>query len=148
MKSRFLILILSLLCVAEAFSQAAENITSITFTKQNRGFLDEVIISRDSVQGFVENHRVPESSQQYSAGIDQDGWAKLMFALKDVPLGDIDGLQSPTMNRAHDGAIHSTLVITFEDGSSVTHSFDDENPHPDLRPLLDVILEYRGPSGR
>lgn len=148
MKSCSLILILSLLCLANACPQSAEDITSITFTKQNRGFLDEVIISRDSVQGFVENHRVPDSSRQYATGFDQDGWAKIMMALRDVSLADIDGLQSPTMNRAHDGAIHSTLVIAFADGSSVTHSFDNENPHPDLRPLLDVILEYRTPAGR
>lgn len=136
------------LVVTVAVAQSAEQITSITFTKQNRGFLDELIISRDSVQGFVENHRLPESTQQYATEIDQDDWARLMLALVDVPLDQIDGLQSPTTNRAHDGAIHSTITIAFEDGRTITHSFDDENPHPDLRPLLDAILQYRIASGR
>lgn len=108
--------------------------------------LDEVVISRDSVHGAMENHRMPESSQNYASSIGQDEWAKLMLALKDVSLKDIDGLQSPTMNRAHDGALHSSIVITFEDGSSISHSFDDENPHPDLQPLLNAILEFRVPS--
>ena len=148
MKVPSILLFLSLMTAGMSFAQSLETITSIAFTKQTRGSLDEVVISRDSVQGFVENHRAPESSQQYSTGIDQDQWAKLMLALKDVPLEDIDGLQSPTRNRAHDGAVHSNIEITFEDGKTISHSFDDEDPHPDLKPLLDLILQYRVPTGK
>jgi hypothetical protein len=148
MKILSLVCVLSVVIAEKTCAQSAEKITSITFTKQTRGFLDEVIISRDSVQGFVENHRVPENSQQYATGIDGDDWSKLMLALQDISLADVDGLQSPTMNRAHDGGIHSSIVITFENGESVTHSFDDENPHPDLQPLLDAILQFRISSGK
>jgi hypothetical protein len=148
MRHLVLVCILSLMAGGKANSQSLEEITSITFTKQTRGYLDEVVISRDSVQGYIENHREPENSKDYSNAIDNHDWAKLMIALKDVPLQDIDGLQSPTMNRAHDGALHSTIVIAFEDGHTITHSFDDENPHPDLQPLLDAILEFRIPGSR
>ena len=148
MKSLVFVCIVSLMAGGKACSQSLEDITAITFTKQTRGFLDEVVVSRDSVQGYVENHREPENTKDYSNSVDQDDWAKLMFALQDVPLGDIDGLQSPTRNRAHDGALHSTITISFEDGSTITHSFDDENPHPDLKPLLDAILEFRIPGSR
>ena len=149
MKIKFAgIFLFPFLITAAACGQSAETITSITFTKQSRGFLDEVIISRDSVQGFVENHRMPESSQQYQTQIDGDQWTRLMLALQNVPLTDIDGLQSPSQNRAHDGAIHSSIVITFENGNSVSHSFDDEKPHPDLQPLLDEILQFRIHTGR
>lgn len=140
-----MIFILLITVSTAGFGQNLENITNISFTKQTRGFLDEVVISRDSVHGAVENHKVPEDSKHYSTDVDGDEWAKLMVALKDVPLEDIDGLQSPTMNRAHDGAMQSSIVITFEDGSSISHSFDDENPHADLKPLLDAILEFRIP---
>jgi hypothetical protein len=142
------IAIVLLLAAAETYSQSAENISSITFTKQTRGLLDEVIISRDSVQGFVDNHRVPEDSHQYASGIDQDDWSRLMMSLNNVSLKNIDGLQSPTINRAHDGATQSSIVITFEDGTSISHTFDDENPHPDLQPLLDVILQFHIPGGK
>lgn len=145
MKIFAVLLIASLATAGKTCAQSLENISAITFTKQTRGFLDEVVISRDSVQGFVENHRTPESSQHYAAGIDADDWSKVILSLKDVSLEDIDGLQSPTMNRAHDGAIHSSLQITFEDGSTITHSFDDETPHPDLKPLLDAVLQFRVP---
>lgn len=146
MKIAVLFSLLALVVFSNTCAQSLEHISRIIFTKQTRGILDEVVISRDSVEGFVENHRVPENSQQYSTGIDQDQWARLIMTLKDVSLEDIDGLQSPTMNRAHDGAIHSTIEIIFENGHSISHSFDDENPHPDLQPLLDAILEFRLPS--
>lgn len=123
--------------------QSLEEITTITFTKQSRGFIDEVIVSRDSLRAFSENHRNPESAQQYATDIDSDRWAQLILTLQDVPLSELDGLPSPTTNRAHDGAIHSSIVITFEDGSSVSHSFDDENPHPDLQPLFEAINRFR-----
>lgn len=143
MKIPGLLLITTLLAAGTTCAQSLESITSISFIKQSRGFLDEIVISRDSVQGFVENHRAPESSQSYATGIDRDQWATLIFSLNDVSLGNLDGLQSPTMNRAHDGAIHSNIEITFEDGNTITHSFDDENPHPDLKPLLNAILQHR-----
>ena len=143
-----ILFILTLVALGTTTAQSLEDVKSIAFTKQTRGMVDELVISRDSVEGFVENHRMPESSHRYANGIDESQWAKLILTLKDVPLEDIDGLQSPTMNRAHDGAIHSTIVITFEGGDTVTHSFDDENPHPDLKPLLDAILEFKVPTSK
>lgn len=128
---------------SEVRGQALDEITVITFTKQTRGFIDEVIISRDSVRAYSENHRSPESLHHYATDIDTDRWAELIHALRNVPLHQIDGLQSPTTNRAHDGAMHSSIVITFEDGSTVSHSFDDENPHPDLQPLMEAINAFR-----
>lgn len=148
MRSAGLIFVVMLMAAGEVPGQSLEKISSISFTKQSRGFLDEIVISRDSVQGFRENHRAPENTKRYATEVSQDDWAKLMIALREVPLEDVDGLQSPTMNRAHDGALHSSIVITFEDGNTVTHSFDNENPHPDLQPLLDAILAFRIPGKR
>jgi hypothetical protein len=143
MKAASLVLISTLLTLTFTCGQSLENITSITFTKQTRGYLDEVVINRDSVHGLLENHRAPQQFKHFAADVDQDDWRNLMVALQDVSLHDIDGLQSPTMNRAHDAAIHSSISISFENGASVTHSFDDENPHPDLQPLLAVIKGLR-----
>lgn len=122
-----------------ASAQTPDAITSIAFTKQTRGFLDELVISKDSIKEKVKNLRAPEKSKHYSSSIDMDEWTMLLASLKGVSLKHVDSLQSPTMNRAHDGAMHSAIVLTFEDGTSVTHGFDDENPHQDLRPLLKVI---------
>lgn len=148
MKHLGLTIVLAFAAAGPTCGQSLENIVSITFTKQSRGYVDEMVISRDSVHGFIEDHRRPGESKRYTTEVGADTWMKLMDALKDVPLGDIDGLQSPTMNRAYDGAMHSSIVIAFADGRTVTHSFDNENPHPDLKPLLAAILELHPPSGR
>lgn len=140
------IYIFSFMATVQCTGQQVETITSIEFTKQTRGYLDKIKISKDSVQGMVENHRASEKSRHYASPIDQDGWARLLLSLNDVSLKDVDGLQSPTMARAHDGAVHSTIVISFENGQTISHGFDDENPHPDLKPLLLAILEYRTAS--
>ena len=146
MKILGVILLLSLAILGKACGQSLENIASISFTKQSRGFIDEVVVSRDSARGVMENHREPDNSKHYAAEVDRDSWSQLLMALQGVSLQDIDGLQSPTTNRAHDGAIHSSIVITFEDGSTISHSFDDEKPHRDLQPLLDALLQFRIPD--
>jgi len=146
MKVAAFLSLLTLVISGYSCAQSLESITQISLTKQTRGILDEVVISRDSVRSVVENHRVPENSHYYTGAIDQDQWARLILALGDVSLRDIDGLQSPTSNRAHDGAVHSTITITFKNGDSINHSFDDLNPHQDLQPLLDAILEFSVPA--
>jgi hypothetical protein len=143
-----LVCILLVMMVSQCKGQSLETITSIEFVKQSRGFHDKIVISADSVRGVVENHRAAEKSEQYARDVDQDDWSSLLAALKDVSLQDLDGLQSPTMDRAHDGAIHSSIVINFEDGTSVSHGFDDEKPHPDLLPLLNAILTFKQGKGQ
>ena len=143
MKLLSVICVVFFLAVSQCSGQSLENITKIAYIKQSRGLVDKVSISKDSVQGMVENHRAAEKSRQYTSAIDGDEWAKLLLTLKDVSLQDIDGLQSPTMDRAHDGALHSNIEITFEDGKTISHGFDDENPHPDLKPLLDALINFK-----
>lgn len=146
MKLPALILISSLMALDPACAQKVDDITRITLTKQSRGYFDEVVVSRDSVRGVVENHRSPQNSMTYAVKTDPEAWARVIMTLDDVSLKDIDGLQSPTMERARDAALHSSIVIAFKDGTKVSHSFDDENPHRDLKPLLDAINELRVPD--
>lgn len=144
----FCLVLLSGWIALQACGQEAANISTITLTRQTRAYFEEVVISHDSVHSTIENHRLPEQGKHYSASIDQDDWADLMNTLTGVSLEDIDGLQSPTMDRARDAAVSSTIVIGFKDGDSVSHTFDDENPHPDLKSLLEAIDKYRLPDAR
>jgi hypothetical protein len=143
MRAFHLVLIICALHLNHACAQKQDDITAITLTKQTRGYVEEVVISRDSVHAMVENHRVPDQSKHLKSSIDQDDWARVVMTLKDVNLTDVDGLQSPTMDRARDAAMQSTIVISFKGGKSVSHSFDDENPHRDLKPLLEAIDGFR-----
>lgn len=139
MRSPVIAVFIAALSACGACAQRLENISTISLTKQTRAYFNEVVISSDSVKGMVENHRSPEKSRQYAFKTDPDKWAGLMLSLGDISLKDINGLQSPTMDRARDAAVQSSIVITLKTGGSVTHSFDDENPHPDLKPLLEAI---------
>jgi hypothetical protein len=133
---------------AQCTGQSLETITSIEFVSQSRGFHDQIVISPDSIKGVVENHRAAQKSEQYAKVVEDGEWSKVLSALQGLSLKDLDGLQSPTMDRAHDGAIHSSIVINFQDGSSMSHGFDNEKPHPDLQPLLSAILALKPGKGQ
>jgi hypothetical protein len=148
MKAFHLVLLVCLFNLNQACAQKQDDITAITLTKQTRGYVEEVVISRDSVHAMIENHRAPEQSKHFDSSIDQDEWASVVMTLNNVDLPEVDGLQSPSTDRARDAAMQSTIVISFKDGKSVSHSFDDENPHPDLMPLLDAIKGFRLPDAR
>jgi hypothetical protein len=148
MKSFCVAVFLVILMRADVRGQEAGDISTITLTRQTRAYFEEVVISRDSVHSVTENHRLPEQSKRYAAAIEPAEWTELITSIGNVSLEDIDGLQSPTMNRARDAAVHSTIDIGFKGGESVSHSFDDENPHPDLKPLLDAIDKFRLPDAR
>lgn len=143
MKLLSVICFFSFMAAGRCSGQSLENISKIEYTKESRGFADKLTVSRDSVKGMVENHRAAEKSRQYVSAIDGDDWANLLLTLKNVSLEDIDGLQSPTIDRAHDGALHSNIEITFDDGQTISHGFDNENPHPDLKPLLEALLSFK-----
>jgi hypothetical protein len=142
------ICVILVMMVSQCAGQSPGTIASIEFVKQSRGFHDKIVISPDSVHGVVENHRATQKSEKYALGVDHAQWSNVLASLKDISLKDLDGLQSPTMDRAHDGAIHSSIVINFEDGTSVSHGFDDEKPHPDLQPLLNAILAFKQGKGK
>lgn len=132
-----------LLVSLAARCQPAREVRSIQFTRESRGFLDQTTLRRDSLIVLVDNHRMTPASKHYRAPLDEKDWLKLLHLVSDLSLSEIDGLQSPTMNRAHDGALHGSIVITMASGERYQHGFDNEDPHPDLKPLLEAILSFR-----
>jgi hypothetical protein len=143
MKSIFAISVLCLIVQARCGGQDPQTITSVEFTKQSRGFLEQITVSKDSIHSVMENHRAGQRSAKYGWRTGKEDWQKVLNSLHGVSLKHVESLRSPTRERAHDAAFQSSLTITFEDGKSISHSFDDENPHADLKPLLDVVLTFR-----
>jgi hypothetical protein len=39
--------------------------------------------------------------------------------------------------------LHSTITITTKSGEQFTHSFDDDDPHEKLKPLMREILQWK-----
>jgi hypothetical protein len=137
MKARFLLLV-TLIIAAAAFGYGQSKvITKVGFTSATRGFKKEVFISNDSVTVILDGRAGNGVVKRKLASSE---WDDLVKSLDDVDLSQIPQLKSPTSRRAFDGARHSTLTITNGTGA-VTHSFDDEDPHPKLKPLMDCIVK-------
>ena len=112
------------------------NIKKIEYTTLTRGYQKHVVISADSVTSSVEGRG---EDQQHKRVLTKEEWNTVIGALKNVKLSEIPSLPSPTMKRAYDGALHSTLTLTTKDQIELTHSFDDENPHPQVVPLMKAV---------
>ena len=143
MKFLFAICLLCLIVQARCGGQDPQTITSVEFTRKSRGFLEQITVSKDSIRNVIENHRAGQRSGRYGRRTGKDDWQNVLKSLHGVSLEQVESLRSPTRERAHDGAFYSSLMITFEDGKSISHTFDDENPHTELKPLLQVMLEFR-----
>ncbi|HEY3430838.1 MAG TPA: hypothetical protein VGK39_09190 [Cyclobacteriaceae bacterium] len=114
------------------------DIVKIEFSSLTRGHSRNIIFTKDSVISSVEGR---EASPKKEKRLNAEEWQRLVGSLKNLALNEITDLQSPTMKRAYDGAMHSTIVIATSDRETFSHSFDDEDPHEKLKPLMKVIHE-------
>jgi hypothetical protein len=119
-----------------ACSQNTDAIVKVEFSSLTRGYQELVIITKDSVSQSVNGRG--ESSENAIA-IKAIEWDCIIKAFKKVSLQSIPELQSPTMKRSYDGALHSTITITTASGQQFIHSFDDDEPHEKLKPLMREI---------
>jgi len=142
MKHLILIFIL-ITCIFYACKSQHAAITRVDFAKSSRGFREELTITKDSILIVIDNARTPDSLQRFSGKLDEKKWVQLNSSLQSVSLPEIPSFESPTMKRAHDGALHGTLIITTIEGKTYSHSFDDENPHAKLQPLMKCVQELR-----
>ncbi len=128
--------------------KSQHSIQRIDFTKSARGFLEEVVLTRDSVHIKIENARSADPVQQFSEKLSPKKWSQLNDIVKDISLSEMPSYESPTKKRTYDGALHGSITLTTDDGKAYVHGFDDENPHPKLQPLMKCILEIRDKGKR
>jgi hypothetical protein len=129
---------------AVAFAQHKPTIKSIEFSKVSRGYEERVTITPDSIHTWMDNHRGQKNPSSTKSVMDSKQWAGILDTIQGLNLKELSSLPSPTMKRATDAAMHGTITITTQDGTSYSHGFDDENPHIDLMPLLKKIKEVSG----
>lgn len=135
--SQFIFLLLLTACSLKA--QRTSNIRQIQFTKTGRGYQELVRITPDSVISKIENFRAEDKSKQTSRKLDAKEWATLIKTLDDVDLKEISTLPSPTEKRAYDGALGGSLQVTTAQNETFGHSFDNEEPHTKLLPLMKAV---------
>ena len=134
MKSLLLILSLTSNTIP---AQKTGDILRIEFNSLTRGYQQLVVITADSIK--ISTHA---RGTEENKSIKNKDWIHIIKPLKNVSLSDIAELKSPTMKRAYDGARHSTITITTK-SETYSHSFDDEDPHDKLKPLLKIILDTK-----
>lgn len=122
--------------------QSDKTIVQIELSKVTRGYQEFIRISPDSVNVYKENGRDTQKPVvKYGRKLEPEEWTKLVKYTSEVSLEDFSKLPSPTMKRAVDAAMHSTITITTKDGKSYAHGYDDEDSHPLLQPLRKTIRE-------
>lgn len=130
-----LILALSLLAML-SFTQKKNDIIKIEFSSVTRGHQEFVVITPDSI-------KVTGNKQKAMArALEKKEWTAIINAIDKLELSSVSALKSPTMKRAYDGARHSTITLTTQ-SQSYAHTFDDENPHEKLKPLLKIIVDKK-----
>ena len=125
--------------------QSGKSISQIELSKTTRGHQEFIRITPDSVNVYVESHHSTEKPvTKYGRKIEPAEWTELVKITQQLKLEDIPKLPSPTMKRAVDAAMHSTIIIQTSDGKSYEHGYDDEDPHKDLKPLRREIRKVSG----
>jgi hypothetical protein len=124
------------------FAQSQDSeIVKIEFNSLTRGYHERVMLTADTVKVIKKNERSGGEEKIQCRAISPGEWNKLVNSLKGISLTEISEFKSPTMNRAFDGARHSSLIITMKNAQTAGHAFDDENPHKKLELLMKIIRE-------
>jgi hypothetical protein len=137
-------IILTLLCMAALQGQPLAEVTKIKLSKISRGYEEHITITADSLHVWIENSRGEQGRTDYSRKVSAEVWTSLVNIVKQLKLKDLPALPSPTMKRAHDGAMHSAITVETRGGKEYTHGYDDENPHQAVVPLLKRVREVSG----
>jgi hypothetical protein len=135
----YLLVFCSLSTVATC--QSPHTVSRIEFSTLTRGFQKQLFLKPDSLIEIVDGRQ--EANKVVKRSLNQADWERLVKSLDGIRLEEIPSLQSPTTRRAFDGARHSTIKITIQDGKEFEHTFDDENPHPKLKDLMEAILKVQ-----
>jgi hypothetical protein len=135
---------LLLLSCTLLWAQNNAQITQIEFSKISRGYQEHVRIKADSVHVLIQDLRGDKGTVNFSRKTEEKEWITLQEIIKSIKVNEIEGLPSPSMNRASDSAMHGTLTLTTKAQKSYSHGFDDENPHDALKPLLKAVREISG----
>lgn len=122
--------------------QLDEEIKEVAFRSMGMsGHAETITVNRDSVVLSYEKRRTQEKPLTFGRKLDNGEWTSLIAIIKAINFSEISSLESPTNKRAYDGALHSEIIIRTRDREYVSPSFDDEDPHEKLQPLMNALRE-------
>lgn len=130
------------------FQQEKHNITKVEFTSMTRGYQESVVFTPDSVSGNKPEPGDRTKTKSFHQPLKKQEWKHLSGLVSSIPRAEFENLKSPTNKRAYDGAKHSTITITLDNGETYLHLFDDETPNEKLQPLMKCIATLRDKAQR
>ena len=136
-------LVLIICCHYVSGQREPKPVVKIEFSTFKRGYQKQVFFTADSVIQMVSNRGREEFHKRRTDPVE---WESLINEAGKVSISKLDSLLAPSARRTFDGAMHSSITITDKSGSSGSHTFDDEFPHQDLQPLMEVIKKIMGPN--
>ena len=139
MKAVLLLSLVILGCASVA--QNSGDIIRIKFSSLTRGYQELVSITSDSIK--ISHSQAGAEKIEKVRALKKDEWTEVVKSLQKVTLSEINALESPTNKRTYDGARHSTFTITTKSNQVFTHSFDNEEPHQKLVPLMNIIQNIK-----
>jgi len=124
-----------------AYGQSIKEIKQVEYSSSTRGSYKQLIFTPKEMIRSEEDRRSSNDEKRSTQKLKSGEWKALCETLKTVELNRIPELKSPTMKRAYDGARTSTITITLKNGTALSHSFDNEDPHEQLSALMKVIIQ-------
>ena len=141
MKNNTIIIVFVLAFGMAARCQPGKHVNQIELSKMSRGYEERIHLTADSLHVWIENNRGEKPRVERTRKLTAQEWTSLINLTNEIKLTDFSALPSPTMKRATDAAMHSTITIHLADGRTYSHGYDDEDPHDIAKPLLKKIRE-------
>lgn len=113
-------------------------LAKVEFTTFTRGYQKQLFISPDSLVQIIDGRQSENGIIKRKLAPGE--WDTLTLAVRDLEMKEVSTLQAPSNRRTFDAARHSVIRIELANGQTVEHNFDDEHPHPRLKPLMDEII--------
>ena len=110
-------------------------VVTFEYSALSRGFYNRVLITHLTLS--VQKGR---SSETVTKPCNKDDWSELISLLNEINLKNISELKAPTQVRLYDGAAIAQLIITQENTSFETKSFDHGKPPLEIEALVKKIL--------
>ncbi len=125
----------------ERSNNSSSDVKKVVFSTGTRGYQETVDLTKDSVIITINSSFEERPSKNIRTKITSTEWEQVNNALTGIDTGKLGELKSPTMKRAVDAASHSAIIVTTD--NEYSHSFDDTDPHEQLKKLMDVILKIQ-----
>ena len=133
---KYLFLIISILISNEGCENKTQSEhIAFEYSAVSRGIFNKINISekelslQDSPNGAIKTIPFPKAK-----------WNNLLNTLKNIDVINIPKLEAPSKAHQYDGAAIANLILTIDDKTYETVSFDHGNPPKEIEALVKEIL--------